>query len=466
MAELTMLFVHSKTLGYGRLGVELAQALDNLGVDIYGRIEEHQTDEVPNLGPKFLIEQEGDRRFKRTNVVAWVSTPTHARGWWDGQIPVIFSMWEATEIPESFRENIHAFDTVIVPSDQNVELFSRYHDNVRKVPLGVDTEWWHYRERKAPTTEFRFLIGGSGPRKGTDVAHAAFQKLWGKDGSWGDGPAPRLIMKQPKPEDFYGKRVSIITGRLSAEDEVALYADAHCYLQPSRGEGFGLQPLQAIAQGCPTILTDAHGHANFAQHGWPLSTTMSKAGSFIYGDAGQWWEPSLDDLCDQMRWIYDHYADACQIAKVESAKARERFTWENSANAFLDAIGRDRLYAPYSGSGKWVEPEVRLYHLRVNTAWAADVAGTQYHFLPGIDYWEPADIKRLLYEAALLDPACLNATATDGAEFTHGLSLEQVTKLDKYRAEHAYCGTCNQRLGSGVKRADEEFAALEAAANG
>ncbi len=460
MAEITLLHVTSGAIGYGRLGTMLHVELTKAGVDVYDRIEEHQTDEVPNLGPKFLIEQEGERRFKRTNVVCWVSTPAHARGWWEGQKACIFTMFEATEIPESFRENIHAFDTVIVPSDQNVEVFSRYHPNVKKVPLGVDPEVWHYQERKAPTTEFRFLIGGSGPRKGTDIAHKAFMKLWGKDGSWGDGPVPRLVMKQPKPEDFYGKRVTIISGRLSPSEEVSLYADAHCYVQPSRGEGFGLQPLQAIAQGCPTILTDAHGHADFAEHGWPLTTTLVPAGPFIYGDAGQWWEPNLDECCDQMRWIYDNYDEATQIAKVESAKALERFTWRNTANDFLDALGRDRLWVPYDGPARWIEPEIRLYHLRVTKAWKCDVAGTSYHFLPGIDYWEPADIKRILFECSLLDPACLHATGADGAEFTHGLSEEQVTRLSKYQAEHAYCPTCTQRLGSGVTHADELFAEM------
>src|SRR5262249_49146535 len=152
----------------------------------------------------------------------------------------------------------------------------------------------------------------------------------------------------------------MISGRISPEEEVALYAQAHCYLQPSRGEGFGLQPLQAIAQGCPTILTNAHGHEAFAHLGYGLSTTFSDSAYFIYGDAGQWWEPDFDELCEHMEMIYDDYGHAVQMAEEWSAEALRDFTWERTANGLLDAIGRDRL-TPYTGPEEWFVPDVKLY---------------------------------------------------------------------------------------------------------
>jgi hypothetical protein len=104
--------------------------------------------------------------------------------------------------PESFRESLHRFDTIMVPSEQNLELFSQFHPNVRYVPLGIDPAVWHYEDRMPTDRFFRFLIGGSGKRKGTELA-VAFKKLWGKEGSWGDGPIPMLMMKNPKAEQFF-----------------------------------------------------------------------------------------------------------------------------------------------------------------------------------------------------------------------------------------------------------------------
>jgi glycosyltransferase involved in cell wall biosynthesis len=459
--ELCLLYVHGDVIGYGCYGVELARALTAEGVEIYDRIDEPTAEELHPKSPRFVLEEEGKRRrHKKTNVAAWISTPSHARGWWEGQVPVISTMWEATRLPESFRENLHCFDTVIVPSDQNVELFGTYHPNVHKVPLGINTERWCYVPRQPPTTEFRFLIAGSGPRKGTDLAYRAFRAAF-PEGSWGaDEPVPVLIMKNPKNEDFWGPRIKVIPGRLSSEDEVSLYASAHCYLQPSRGEGFGLQPLQALAQGLPTILTDAHGHKDFAHLGIRLPWHYEEAAYFIYGDAGQWWCPNIDDLVDQMRWVYENWPYAFKVAESSAALVAWNWGWEHTARAFIDAVGIERLRTPYHGDRTWHEPESKIYKVMVKELWKADIGGRTMMFYPGTEYWEPADVKRILFEGGMLDPACL---AMPGQyHFDDGLTEEQVAKVGGYKAEHEWCPTCRQRLGSSPTKADEIYAELQA----
>lgn len=440
MSELNMMFVPSRAMGYGRLGVCLSEQFKAQGIDVYDHLQ--GTDEhmdafsdgavmTPLNGP--------GRTSGRSNVVLWVSKPAHATGWWKGQRSVMLTMWEATKLPDTFREALHNFEQIIVPSMQNFELFSRYHPNVKYVPLGFDPEVWKYRKRQEPGRYFRYLIGGSGTRKGTDLAVKAFTRLWGKEGSWGSGPEPRLLMKSPKGEGWArgDGRIEMISGRISGAEEADLYGAAHCYLQPSRGEGFGLQPLQAIAQGCPTVLTDAHGHGSFAHLGWPVGWTLAKSTYFIDGDAGDWWEPNLDDLCDQMRWIYDHYSDACEQAARSSEIAHRDFTWENCANGVLDAIGRDNL-GPYEGPEEWFQPELKLFSLVTRENFPCDIGGRSYYFQAGQEYWTFADVKRVLFEAGKLDPACLN---DDG-----GLAPEQVEKIGGYRAENSTCPTCGQAL--------------------
>ena len=442
--QLTLLHVvGGGHIGYGRMGIYIAKELRKSGVTVYDSIGDAPGQ--PTLAGQAL-EVWGERTPGMTNVVAWASVPTHARGWWQGQVPIILTMWEATVLPEAFRENLHEFDTVIVPSMQNVELFSKFHPNVKYLPLGVDPEKWHYVERRAPLTRFNFLISGSGPRKGTDLAVKAFRLAF-PEGSWGMGPTPYLQMKQHKPEDFYGKRIELISGRLTGEDERDLYANAHVYVQPSRGEGFGLQPLQAMAQGLPTILTDAHGHAAFAHYGRGLSTTMSQSAYFIYGDAGDWWEPDLDELVDTMRWMYDHYDEEAERARVNSPLVIEEFNWAKTANGFADLIGRDRL-GPYMGNHEWYTPEVRLFPVVTRVPHQADIGGLIYIFEEGVEQYVPADVKRILFDGGKLDPVCLTGEDT-------GLSKAQLLKLPTYSDIHAYCPTCYQKLGSGVTKKDE-----------
>lgn len=446
--KLHLLYVHSEMLGYARYGVKLADRLQRMGVTVRDSIEPDMTDPY--------------------NVVCWVSTPTHARGWFKGQYPVISTMWEATKLPETFRECLHNFEMVIVPSEQNQELFSRYHHNVKYVPLGIETARWFYTPRTQPEREFRFLIGGSGPRKGTDLAYKAFRKLWPTEGSWGSGPIPTLMFKSPRAIDWMGPRIHHIGGFIPSEQEVSLYEAAHCYLQPSRGEGFGLQPLQAIAQGLPTILTDAHGHHGFAHLGRPISATMKKSDYFIFGDAGDWWEPNLDELCDQMKWVYDHYDLACYEAKVSSRIAAREWGWERTAEKFIDAVGVDKLAAPYKPSvwvpqnmpdhmaaPEWFVPEQKLYEVKVNREWPCNIGGIAYHFRPKYadgttSTWELADVKRILFENGVLDPVCVEfSNDGEAGEAETGLTKSQLERVPAYSASHKHCIYCGQVLNSG-----------------
>lgn len=425
-------------IGYSRYGVQLHRALENLGVQVYGQPD------TPD--------------GKICNTVCWVSVPTHVRGWWENQFRIISTMWETMYLPAPFRDNLHHFDAIVVPCEHNVEVFGNYHSNVVKIPLGIDPECWHYTPRQE-SDFFTFFCGGSGERKGVDLAVAAFKKTFG---DWkGSGRVPRLMLKNPKSEesvkdvDLWGPNIFMVSGRLTDEEEIDLYGHADCYVQPSRGEGFGLQPLQAMAQGIPTILTDASGQAEFAHLGYGISAVPTPASYFIYGDCGNWWEPNLDELCDHMRWVYEHQDLAVDAAKKSAEIVSERFTWNETARKFCEAFA-EPLSVSYQGSRKWVEPELKRYLVVVNRHLTANISGTQYRFVPGRDYWEVADIKRVLFESGALEPSCFDVPV--GSEIDCGLTLDQVAKIPDYSGSMSFCPTCLQRLNSEPTRGDLIYA--------
>jgi glycosyltransferase involved in cell wall biosynthesis len=459
VSELTIFRVRSDQIGYGRLGVRLAEEIAKQDIMVYDEI-----DRAPHsymLDDPTAYEKFGPVKpyAGLSNIVLWVSVPSHARGWWANQKVVLFTMFETTHLPTAFRENLHECDTIIVPSKQNLELFSRYHDNVHYVPLGIDPDLWRYVPRTMPTTRFNFMVAGRGQRKGTDLAYKAFRKCF-PEGSWPeDMPAPYLIMKSPRYEEYFGDRVETVNGYLSSAAEVDLYAQTHCYLGPSRGEGFGLQPLQAIAQGCPTILTNAHGHESFAHLGMGLDATIDKAGYFVFGEAGGWWEPDFDQLCEYMLWTYYNYAEAVERAKRNAPQAAE-FTWERCANGVLDAIGRERL-TPLTETGEWYEPVGKLFKLVLVRDHTADIGGNIYVFKKGKEYQVPADVKRILFDAGLVDvhlsgtPEFITeggVTVWDAGD--EGLLPEQVEKIPELYERQAFCPTCHQKFGTGESYTD------------
>lgn len=450
--EITFLYTHNTSIGYGRMGVYAAEALRECGVTVYD-----------DLGKSPRGKERASERRERfgrtqspapTNVVCWASVPTHARWWYKDQFTSVFTMWEAEILPPTFRDTLHEFDLLIVPSDQNLELFGQYHDNVVLNPLGVDPERWHYIPRPDPEREFRFLIGGSGKRKGTDLASKAFRTVFG---DWkGKGPEPVLVMKNPKgePQFRFLDRHQMVSGRLSAEAESGLYASAHCYVQPSRGEGFGLQPLQAMAMGVPTILTDAHGHSSFAKYAdFPLGWDWSEADYFIYGHAGNWWEPDFEQLCEAMWEVYHNYdPHRDHAAQVAQNVIPNKFTWAHCAERFVAAHGSE-LTRPYRGDGTFKIPTQQEFLVRVLHDWPShneppvDIAGVAYRWKKGKDYYENADIKRILFERGVLDPSCL--TGDDA-----GLVPQQVERVNEYSANKEWCGTCLQQLNTRPTKAD------------
>lgn len=453
--RLTLLYVHGESIGYARMGTHIANELMSRGYEVYD--DDGHVDEKRH-GPTDILASGRVFADPRTNLACWMSVPTHMDGYWDGQHRAILTMWESRRLPESFRETLHEFQTVLVPSFQNVAIFSKYHDNVHFIPLGVDPKLWHYMQ---PTEgpEFRFLISGRGSRKGVDLAFQAFQRVFGKWWSWDendkavylgpvDQPVPKLIMKSMRGlGDYYAGGVQHVTGRLSAEAEVNLYAGAHCYLQPSRGEGFGLQPLQALALGRPTILTGDHGHQSFAHLGIPITSTPSKADYFIYGDAGEWWEPDLEQLCEAMWSVYNDYKEHAIKARMSARTIAHEWTWSNTTDRFVEVLGPE-MGKPYVGAKEvWHKCEARLYRIVTNKDWQGEIGGRSYHFRKGVEYWESADIKRIFFDNGALDVSCLG-------DDDHGLMPVQVAQFAEYRAHEEACPTCGQMLNSGVMKSD------------
>ncbi len=367
MPELTLYACTDPKLGYGRMGIEIKEEMVRQGVNLHD-----------NIGDPL------------TQVVMWSTASNHVQGWYMGQYRVLLTMFETAQVPQMMIENIDKMDLVIVPSKQNLQTYSEFHPNVKYVPLGINPTNWHYVPRTPPTDKFFFLIQGRGVRKGLDIAYDAFRKAF-PDGSWGSGPVPGLIIKSPKVEDAEVQpedRMGVIGGYSTLEQEINIYEQAHCMLSPARGEGFGMQPLQAMAQGMPTILTNAHGHASFAKLGIPINAYQASAdqANFVYGDdIGDWWEPSFSQLVSAMQWVYYNYAEACEKAKRSAAVIAEKFTWKQTVEGIIDAIGPERL-VPYEGFKVWYSPPRNLVRVMFNTDHVADMGGYVTPFKKGQVY--------------------------------------------------------------------------------
>jgi glycosyltransferase involved in cell wall biosynthesis len=143
--------------------------------------------------------------------------------------------------------------TVMVPSQHTRE-------HLREV-IGVDaivTRWGigpQFTPGDRPAGDYLLAVGTLQPRKNLEAAFAAFERLEREDlrlvvagaRGWGDEAVVARAQRSPA-----AARIQLV-GRVGEAELVELYRNAACLVFPSRGEGFGFPPLEAMACGTAVV---------------------------------------------------------------------------------------------------------------------------------------------------------------------------------------------------------------------
>jgi glycosyltransferase involved in cell wall biosynthesis len=318
-----------------------------------------------------------------------MGVPFSVKGFLDGQWKVNFTMWETDVLQHRFVAWMPQYDQILVPCEHNVELFSKHHHNVKHVPLGVDCDVWRpmYRE---PNPVFRIHGGGSlWRRKGLDILVEACRLL--------KFPHELHIKLAPHAKDNPPlntmPQVTFHRQWMSQEDAVRFFNQADVWVCPSRGEGFGLIPLQAMACGIPTIITATSGQAQFAHLATGVVPHRKAPAS-----TGMWDEADPSELAAEITRHYQNQQEMRTLAANNRGLIREQFSWVLASQKLAAALPQGELL----GDAKFAPIDLTVEFM-VNRATEASINSRTYRFVPGVRYVEREGVFEVLWRAGYID---------------------------------------------------------------
>ncbi len=282
-----------------------------------------------------------------------------------GRYRIGYSMLEVDGFPEEWVRQANEMDEIWVPSSFNREgmLQSGVTKPVHVMPLGVDPDHFNPSIRGVPNSngDFVFLANFEwNERKAPQLLLTVFNQTF-------RASEPALlvckVLSHQRERNVTaevralglrptGGRVAFLFNREYPYSQMGmLYRSAECYVSASRGEGWDMPLMEAMACGLAAIATDWGAHREYVHDGiaYPLQIRglVPAVSSNPNYEGFRWADPDPEHLGHLLRHVYEN-RDEAQAKGVRAATEMvERWTWRRAAERIAARIGE--ITAPRRG---------------------------------------------------------------------------------------------------------------------
>ncbi len=274
--------------GYGRVRVQTIDALRRAGFAVVdGGFEAPE-----NVIQISHYQPFNSERYERV----WKPRP-------EAKFRILYTTFESSNLPDGWAENAALFDAIWTTSAFCVELFERELGFIGRsdipvfcIPHGIDSFQFPPLDRRfTDPRPFLFYTKGIHPadRKQADQVMRVFEKMDFK------GRAKLLVKATPsahKRGQFRNfNHVTLVSEWWTDQQQLGALFNANCFVQPTRCEGFGLEPLEAMATGCPVITTPYSGIREYYLGAHELFEHINVEGDWGKHSKGHWYkDPTIE----------------------------------------------------------------------------------------------------------------------------------------------------------------------------
>lgn len=265
--------------------------------------------------------------------------------------------WEETIIPKEYIDNFNKYlDGVGTTSEFVTENLKKcgLKISVKTMGNGVELtcDYDEIEPYKLKTKKKIKLLHISScfPRKGVDILIQSYY-----DAFTNNDDVCLVIKSFPNPhnnveqmlDDLNNKynnppEVEFINCDLPENELYSLYKCADCYVQVSRGEGFGLPVAEAMLAKIPVIVSANTGMRDFCNEETALLVDykMEEANAHVTCKGSSWAKPNEKTLSNLMhKFVYER--DSLNVeTKIDNAYKliKEEFSWSKVAERWIDFI--------------------------------------------------------------------------------------------------------------------------------